>query len=89
MGGEGHMMEMNRRLKQNRQARRSKRKGYRDNFDSTTLSKQKLKFKEIPLEELKLLKEKIKSRLKRERIIRNSIFWLTISSLIIVLICTL
>ncbi|MCB9223048.1 MAG: hypothetical protein R2780_11400 [Crocinitomicaceae bacterium] len=91
MGGEGHIMQMNKMLKENRAARRSKRKGYKDGYDGSTISSGKLIFKELPPEELEqvllqIQKEKRKERIKQQRLFLTIIlFIITIGSLIIFL----
>lgn len=65
MGGEGHMIEMNRRLKANRDARRSQRDRYKKGDKQTYLSSMKLKFKTLSEDELDILKSSIRQRQKK------------------------
>lgn len=81
MSGAGSMMELNRKLAQNRNAKRSKRKGFKDTYDGQTLTKQKLRSKKIPLDELQMVKEKIRRQIKKDRRLRSFIFLLIIVSI--------
>lgn len=61
MGAGGHMMDMYKTLKRNRELRRSKKEGFKDGYDGSTLSKGKLKFKNLPPEELSILLDQIRN----------------------------
>ena len=81
MGGEGFMMHMNKSLKENRAAKRSNRIGFKDGFDGITLSKKKLKFKQLPPEELEKVLREIRISKRKEKRRNLIIFWLIMMGL--------
>ena len=83
IGGAGHMMDMNRRMEQNRSMKRFDRKKLRESkkkekFDSGI----KLEFKEVSKEELEIIKLKIRQNAKKEK--RREKIILTVSTVIVV-----
>ena len=69
MGGEGHMMDMNKRLEQNRALRASKNreKSKHSNNVNSARDSQELKFKKVTPEELETIKEDIRKQAKKDR----------------------
>jgi hypothetical protein len=84
MGGSGSMLSAITSLKNNRNAKRSKRGGFRDGFDGTTTTSKKIIAKKISDKELEKIKIEIRAKAKknrfRERIIFGTVL-LLISSL--------
>ena len=76
MGGSGHIREMNRILKDNRENRRSKRKGYKDSYVPLTKVKP-LVFEEPSSDTLHEILKKIKRKKRIE--IEQTIFFLVFS----------
>lgn len=86
MGGGGSISGMNSSLKNNRQVLRSKQKGFKHNSSPTLLKHKKMKFKELPLEELNKIKHKIRLSQKRRKRNQLLIFWGTVLVVILVIV---
>jgi hypothetical protein len=77
MGGSGSQNATIKSLKNNRNALRSKRKGFKHDYPSTFLKPKKLKFKELDPKTLKRLKLQIR-RTQKSRLIKQQLLFLGI-----------
>lgn len=86
MGGSGSQNAAITSLKNNRNALRSKQKGFKHNHKKAILKHKKLKFIELPEMQISLLKRRIRKEQKKTRRNQIFLFWGIMMTIIVLFI---